>query len=115
MTSFALFIPTTSFFSQKIMRFWFIQWLYKVSLPHILLKLLHLDPILISLLNIIMVHRLDIDQEPLNKRCHFKVIRVSFLHLRPPAIKNSVDTLRGRYLDIHFITQLLDAFSGYRH
>ena len=116
MTSVALFVPTTgSWLSQKIMRFWFIQWLDKISFAHILFKLLHLDPILISLLDIIMMHGLNIDQEPLYKRCHLKVIWVRFLHLGSPTIKNSIDTLSWSNLDIHFITELFDTFSGNRH
>lgn len=115
-TSIALFVATTSsLLSQKVLGFWFIQWLDKISFALIVFKLLHLHPMLVSLLDIIMMHGLDIDQEPLDKRGHLEIIWVCFLHLRSPTIKDSVYALSRSYLHIHFITELFHALSGNWH
>lgn len=109
-----IFVPPSRRPPQVVCRIRLLQRLDLFFLVDAFLRLLFQEPVGVRLLQIIMVHSFDVDEEPLDETRHFKVVRIGLLHLWPPAIEDGIDALSGRDLKIHGGAQQLHTFPGDR-
>ena len=61
------------------------------------------------------MHRFDVDQKPLHKLTHLELFWIRLLHFGPSAVKEGVDALGRRNLQVHGLAEKLDAVPSGRH